>query len=415
VLSGVADNCRVDDSSQGVAVTAGATATVAFAVTCEATTGTIHVTTTTSGADQDPDGYSFAIDKGPDQPIGLNDAKDVTNAAIGKHKIVLSGLAANCKADHASQDVTVSPAGTATAAFSVTCTALPPTVGTIHVTTETSGENVDADGYTFTIDNGAAQPIGVNAAEDATNIPIGKHTVLLSGIAENCRADAVSKDVNVPPGGSVDAKFKVTCESTGPSPSNSSMLADPKSIPTGGTSTITVTLRNSSNGPVANTAVTLNSTGTGNTITPSSATTDQNGVATFSFSSTDGGDKTITATAADVILNDTEVITVAQRSSSTQITAVSPEPSTAGTSIHVTVQVTGDGGGTPTGSVAIFSDQEVGGCDAAPLDSAGNASCDFVLNQTGAQTIRATYSGSPTFEGSSDPDGWVHTVDPATP
>ena len=414
VLSGVADNCRVDDSSQEVTVTAGATATVAFSITCDATTGTIRVTTTTSGEDQDPDGYSFTVDKGAGQPIGLNDSKDVAGA-VGKHKIELSGLASNCKVDHPSQDVTVAPGATATVAFAVTCTALPPTVGTIHVTTQTSGDNPDPDGYTFTIDNGPGQPIGTTDTKDAANVPVGSHTVALSGLAGNCRVDHDTQNVNVPPGGTANAEFKITCESTAPDAARSSMLADPKNIPTGGSSTITVTVRTASNVPVPNTAVNLSSTGTGNTISPSSAVTDANGVATFTFSSTDGGDKTITATAGGVTLNDTEVITVSQRSSTTTITSVSPEPSTAGTSIQVTVHVTGDGGGTPTGTVAIFSAQEVGGCDAAPLDAAGNASCSFVLNQPGPQTIGATYSGDFTFEGSSDPDGAPHVVDPVAP
>jgi Bacterial Ig-like domain (group 3)/Bacterial Ig-like domain (group 1) len=409
VLSGVADNCRVDDSSQDVTVTAGATATVAFAITCDATSGTIRVTTTTSGEDQDADGYSFTIDNGAGQPIGLNESKDVPSV-VGKHKVELSGLASNCKADHPSQDVTVTPAGTADAAFSVTCTALPPTVGTIHVTTQTSGDNQDPDGYTFTIDNGTPQPIAATDARDVPNVPLGKHTIILSGLADNCRTSDPSKDVDVRSGETVNAAFSITCESTGPSALRSSMIADPKNIPTGGTSTITVTVRNAGNSPVANTTVSLSSTGSGNTVTPASTTTDANGVATFTFSSTVAEDKTITATAGGVTLNDTEVITVSRRTSTTTITSVQPEPSTAGSSIHVTVQVTGAGGGTPTGTVAIFSTSEAAGCDAATLDGAGNAACDFVLSQPGEQTISATYSGDNQFLDSSDPDGAPHTV-----
>jgi hypothetical protein len=106
---------------------------------------------------------------------------------------------------------------------------------------------------------------------------------------------------------------------------------------------------------------------------------------------------------------------VAQRASTTEITSVSPEPSTAGTPIHVVVQVSGSGGAIPTGTVAIFSDQEVGGCDAAPVDPLGTATCDFTLSLAGPQTISATYSGDLTFEGSSDPDGASHVVDPAAP
>jgi hypothetical protein len=410
VLSGVAENCRVDDDSQNVTVTAGGTATVAFAITCDATTGTIHVTTTTSGTDQDND-FSFAIDNGGAQPISGNQSKDVS-AAVGQHTVVLSGVASNCTVDDPSQEVSVTGGGTANVTFTITCAAIPPEVGTIHVTTTTSGDNQDADGYTFTVDNGAGQPIGTTDAKDVPNVPVGKHKVVLSGLADNCRIGDAPKDVDVRSGQTVNAAFTISCESTGPSATKSTMAANPKNMFVGESSTITVSVRTESNAPVANTTVTLSSNGTGDTFTPTSVTTDASGVATFTFSSTVAGDKTITATAGGVTLNDTEVITVSRRTSTTTITSVQPEPSTAGSSIHVTVQVTGTGGGTPTGTVAIFSTSETAGCDAAPLDAAGNAVCDFVLSQPGDQTISATYSGDGQFLDSSDPDGAPHTVTP---
>jgi hypothetical protein len=78
----------------------------------------------------------------------------------------------------------------------------------------------------------------------------------------------------------------------------------------------------------------------------------------------------------------------------------------------VTFQVTGEGGVTPTGSVAVYSDEESGaGCDAAPLDAQGAGSCDFALVSVGTHTIRAEHSGNAQFEPSSAP-GRAHVVTP---
>jgi hypothetical protein len=413
VLTGVATNCTVNDANQTVTVTSGSTATAAFAITCSAVPparGSIRVTTSTSGEDQD-NGYQFSIDDGSARSIGPNGSEDVGNVSPGNHTVELTGVASNCTVNDAAQTVTVTPGNVATAAFSITCTAIPPAAGSIRVTTNTSGPDQDTDGYEFTIEGDPPRSIGTSGTETVTGVPPGSYNVVLSGVAENCTVDGASEEVTVTGGATSNVSFSVTCTETtppGPSASRSSMLANPKNVPTGGTSTITVTVRDANGDRLEGVPVSLSSSGEGNTISPESATTDANGEATFTFSSVEAGDKTIRATAGGVTLDDTEVITVAARSSSTEITSVTPEPSTSGESIHVTVSVTA-GGGTPTGTVAIFSDQETGGCDAAPI-SGGTATCDFALTVTGTHTIRATYSGDDEFEGSSDPDGQEHVV-----
>src|SRR5207249_8027988 len=79
-------------TSVKVAVPAGGTATATFAVTCTALPGTLTVSTSTSGQSQDPDGYSFAVDNGTPQPIGLNQSIPLTGVAAGSHTVVLSGV-----------------------------------------------------------------------------------------------------------------------------------------------------------------------------------------------------------------------------------------------------------------------------------------------------------------------------------
>ena len=405
VLSDVAANCTVANAAQSATVTAGATATVAFNITCSPlppTAGSIRVTTSTRGADPDPNGYQFSIDGGQDQAIGANGSETVNGVTSGDYTVELSGLAENCSVADASKEITVTGGGTATVAFEITCTALPPTVGSIRVTTSTSGPNPDTDGYRFAIDAGSARPIAVSATETVGDVSVGSHTVVLSGVADNCSVDDASKNVVVTEGETSEVAFSITCIAAGPSASRSTMLADPKSILTGASSTITVTVRDASGGPLANTSVTLTSTGTGNTITPESATTDASGVATFTFSSTVAERKTITAKAGGVTLLDTEVISVLTHASVTEITRIAPEPSTSGQVIRVTVSVTGQGGGTPTGTVAIFSTLETGGCDTAPINAAGIATCEFPLSVVDTHGINAVYSGDDQFEESAD-------------
>jgi hypothetical protein len=181
------------------------------------------------------------------------------------------------------------------------------------------------------------------------------------------------------------------------------VLANPRSILVAtGSSTITVTVRDAGGGAVSGVPVSITASGAGNTITPASSTSDQEGKATFSFSSTVAGNKTITATAGGVTLNDTEVITVIMQGSSTEITSIAPEPSSPSEGFQVTVRVTGEGGGIPTGTVAVFSFQIQGGCDAAPLNSEGIATCSFPASPAGTYTIGAAYSGDDQFEDSSD-------------
>jgi hypothetical protein len=289
-------------------------------------------------------------------------------------------------------------------AFNITCGT---TTGSIRVAATTTGENPD-DSYQFAIDGGSPQSVAANGDQTVSGVAAGSHTVVLSGIAGNCSGDP-SKNVTVAPGETSDVNFSITCTSTVPDASKSSLSADPKDIVAGtGSSTIKVTVKNDGGKPLSGVSVTPSSSGSGNTFAPASATTGPDGVATFSFSSTVAEDKTISASADGVPLTHTETITVAARPTTTAITGVAPEPSTSGQSIHVTFTVTAQGGGTPTaGTVTIFSLQESGvGCTV----DVGVGSCDFVLNTTGTHSLEATYSGDAQFEESSDPDGQSHVV-----
>ncbi len=111
-------------------VSAGGTASLAFSLSCAPTgsgTGSLTVTTSTTGANLDPDGYTLTLDGSSSQPIATNGSVTVTVPA-GDHPVALSGVAANCTVSGANpRTVTVPAGGAGTTTFAVTCGAqLPP-------------------------------------------------------------------------------------------------------------------------------------------------------------------------------------------------------------------------------------------------------------------------------------------------
>src|SRR5256886_7706589 len=157
VLSGIAGNCSVTGgTSRTVTVPAGGSVTASFAVSCTALPGNLTVTTTTAGLSLDLDGYTATVDGTTSQTVSNNGSVTFNGLSAGSHTVVLSGVAANCSVNGGtSQTVTVPAGGTATAAFSVTCTALP---GSVTVSTTTSGGTPDPNGYTVSVTGGGHPP-----------------------------------------------------------------------------------------------------------------------------------------------------------------------------------------------------------------------------------------------------------------
>ena len=91
----------------------------------------------------------------------------------------------------------------------------PPTTGSIQVSASTTGAELDADGYTVTVDGGAGQNLTVNGSVTFTNQSAGNHTVELSGFAANCTVALDNpRTVAVTAGNTVSTTFDVTCSAT---------------------------------------------------------------------------------------------------------------------------------------------------------------------------------------------------------
>jgi hypothetical protein len=218
-LSGVAGNCQVQgDNPRSITIVAGATATAAFDVVCAAppaVSGSLKITTATTGLEPDPDGYSLAIDAGATQAIGQNTTTTVTNVAAGAHQVRLSKVANNCKVGGSNpRPVTIAAGVTTQVSFTITCVLLPPTTGTLQITTTTTGSEPDPDGYTTSVDHGAGQSIGINASVNISNVSPGAHAVELTGIADNCHVVGDNpSSVTVVAGAQATAAFSLECPS----------------------------------------------------------------------------------------------------------------------------------------------------------------------------------------------------------
>jgi Tol biopolymer transport system component len=183
-LLGVAPHCTLTgESPRTVTLTAGNVTRTTFEVQCSSPTGSIEVTTTTTGESPDPDGYSVALDGGAGQPVETNGAISFTAVIAGDHLVQLTGAAPNCAVGGMNPRSVAVGTDVATTVFEITCH--PPT-GTIKVSTTTGGLHLDPDGYTVSLDGGPGQPVGTNGTLTVPNLPVGDHTLQVSGLATNC-------------------------------------------------------------------------------------------------------------------------------------------------------------------------------------------------------------------------------------
>lgn len=83
--------------------------------------------------------------------------------------------------------------------------------GSVEVTTTTTGEDIDPDGYTVTV--GIDQrPIGVNATVTFSGLQTDIYAVTLGDVADNCEIDGSNpRSAPVVIGPPVEIDYVVTC------------------------------------------------------------------------------------------------------------------------------------------------------------------------------------------------------------
>src|SRR5206468_6915811 len=137
--------------------------------------------------------------------------------SVASHTVELTGVATNCTVTAPNpRTVAVSDGATAVTAFVVTCTALPPPTGDLTVTAATTGQDLDPDGYTVTVDGGQSRSLGVNTSTTYSGLTATSHTVELTGIAGNCTVSGQNpRTVTVATSGTTTT-FTITCAALPP-------------------------------------------------------------------------------------------------------------------------------------------------------------------------------------------------------
>src|SRR5207237_9077207 len=91
-LNGVPANCSVSEGNpQTVTVAAGSTAQASFTITCTALTGSLTVSTSTSGGTPDPDGYTATDSGDGSRPVRNTDSATIPAVAAGPPTLPTSG------------------------------------------------------------------------------------------------------------------------------------------------------------------------------------------------------------------------------------------------------------------------------------------------------------------------------------
>ena len=181
--------------------------------------GTMAVSNTTTGSDLDPNGYEVWVDDANSQSPPDNGVSYFNGLSQGDHKVSLIMVAANCLVtssagateDDNPRNVTIGVDGTAATTFDVACAS----VGSLVVGTNTTGVDLDPDGYTVTVD-GSSQPAVTNGNVTFTGLTTGSHSVVLSGAAANCMVSGANpQSGTVTAGGMTSVTFSLSCAPIG--------------------------------------------------------------------------------------------------------------------------------------------------------------------------------------------------------
>jgi hypothetical protein len=215
---------------------------------------------------------------------------------------------------------------------------------------------------------------------------------------------------------------------TTPFASTTTLAASPTSISVVGTTTLTATVTATGRGSLApplGTVAFHAGTACSGTLLGTSALVPGSGHATASLAGITGnklggvGTKSAVGCfsgdgANDAVSSGTTSVTVTKATSTTTLTS-SKNPSTLGTAVTFTATIGPAGPPVPTGTVAFTSNgTTITGCSAVALTALRTAKCTTSSLAKGTDTIKATYSGSTSYTGSSATLTQTVNRDPST-
>ncbi len=183
------------------------------------------------------------------------------------------------------------------------------------------------------------------------------------------------------------------------SASQSAVAASPASITADGeASTITVTARDENDNPISGATVVLAVGETGITLTQPSGPTNASGLATGTLSSTDAGDKVVSATVDGVTVGQTATVRVTAGAVSASQSTVRASPTSMRIGVTSTITVTArDGNGNPIANAAVVLAATGRGNaltqPSGPTDASGLATGTLSATDGGDKMVSATIDG----------------------
>ena len=190
-----------------VALAASLLATTACENAIEVRAGIIRVVVSTTGGDQDIDGYLVVIDGMPAESVGIHSTLERRDQQAGEYTVELAGVAWNCTVEAPNPRlVTVADGETVELTFQVQCVATG-----VQLTVLTTGIDIDPDGYRIVVDTGPPALVGVNSVQTVTYLSAGVHSVSLNGLTGNCSVADDEQSVTLAAGTVAPVTFNVAC------------------------------------------------------------------------------------------------------------------------------------------------------------------------------------------------------------
>ena len=202
-LGVVGSNCSAGTNPRSVELAPARdadTAHVHFEVSCGPRTGTIRVTTTTVGEDQDADGYVVKIGDEGKGRVQANGTISVEGVREGERLVSLGDMSPNCKIegpDPATANVVFE--GIVEVALTVRCV----TTGSLVVTIVSTGDDYPSSGYDLNVFplNGPARDsryarVPANGTVTIPRVLAGGYSLVLGQVPQNCAPDRVVAEVH---------------------------------------------------------------------------------------------------------------------------------------------------------------------------------------------------------------------------
>lgn len=172
--------------------------------------GSVAVTITTTGTDQDPNGYQISVDGMASVNVPSNGTQTLTRVPAGTRTVTVSGIASNCTlAGDNPRSVTVTRNATTQLTLAVTCNQI---VGSVRVITVTTGTLIDPNGFQVRAGTGTSSFVPSNGQIVLTNVVPGAQPVTLENVASYCTVSGANpRTTTVVADQQVDVTFNVTC------------------------------------------------------------------------------------------------------------------------------------------------------------------------------------------------------------